>query len=610
MGGYLGKVLRVSLDRREAREMPISQELARDYIGGSGLAARILWKETAPDTDPLAPENALVFMTGPLTGTQAPSSGRHALAAKAPLTGVFGEGDVGGYFGTALKRAGFDGVVVRGRADAPVYLWIHDGDVEIRDARNVWGLDTYETDAALRAETDADAVVSCIGPAGERLIPLAVIVHDGKDARTGGRGGLGAVMGSKNLKAIVAKGSGDIPVADPAALRESVRRVARSLAKNNESSTLHGTAGYVEFAESIGDLPVRNWSRRHWPEGAKAVGGVSITQRALGKRFHCGACFVSCGRTLKDMPTPFGPLTGAGPEYESVACLGSNCQVDDLEAVLKANELCNRYGIDTISAGSAIAFAMDASERGLISRQQRGYELSWGNPIALIEMVREIGTGQGLGTLLGRGVRHAAASLGCGAEEFAVHCKGLEYPGHDPRAFNSCALGYATSNRGACHLQAMSHTYESGISDPMFGIEDGARFREGPGRFVARTQDLMCLFDSLKVCKFMVFGGANSGHLLEWLNTVTGFDMEPNEFVKAGERIFNLKRLYNIRCGVRRQDDTIPALMLTSWSDHGEDASIKGFDAMLDDYYAVRGWNTQGIPGAEKLSELHIEGGL
>lgn len=607
-GGYVGKLLRVSLSDRRFYEESLAEELMRQYIGGSGLAGRILVEETSPEVTPLSSNNLLIFMTGPLAGTMAPSSGRHAVVARAPLTGLFGEGDVGGRFSIELKKAGFDGIVFEGKADIPVYLWIKNDKVELRDARHLWGKDTYETDEALRKETHSDAIVACIGPAGENCVHLANIIHEGKHARAGGRGGLGAVMGAKNLKAVVTKGTGRISVADSGMLRNSVRAVSHELAERNSSLSMFGTAGYVDSAERLGDLPVRNWSNRFWREGAEATDGIELKKAAYVGDYRCGACFVGCGKQVKLSSSRFGHVEGAGPEYESVACFGANCDLDDIKAIVVANDLCNRYGLDTISTGSVIAFAMDAYELGLLSKDDCGGVLPiWGSSNAVISLVEDIAQTRRLGALLGQGVRHAASMLGPEAVELAVHCKGLEFPAHDPRAFRSCMLSYATANRGACHLQSFSHTYEAGCSDSLFGIENGTMFTDGPARFVSKLQDLMCLFDSLKMCKFMIFGGIQSASLLEWLNAVTGFGMTPLEFMRAGERIFNLKRAYNVRCGVTRKDDKLPPRILRPRVDAHDEVAFEGFEEMLDGYYLERGWDAQGRPSYEKLRELDLE---
>lgn len=610
-GGYMGKLLRIDLTERSVKVEELEEPILRRYIGGSGLAAKILNEETGSQTDPLGPENRLIFMTGPFTGTRIPTSGRHAVVAKSPLTGIWGEGDVGGGWGTALKRAGFDGVVVTGQGESPVYLWIHDGGVEIRDAGHLWGKDTYEADDLLKAETRPDAVVSVIGPAGENLVKIAAIMTDGRDARAVGRCGLGAVMGSKNLKAVVAAGDMKPEVADQATLDRLVKEIAPRVREGTKGMHDNGTAGGIIAIEHVGDLPIKNWSQGSWPEGAAKLSGQRLAQTILTRRYYCGACIIGCGRVTEVKEGPYRTGEGAGPEYETLACLGAMCLVEDLEAVNLGNELCNRYGLDTISAGAAIAFAMEAYERGLITAADTGgREIRWGDPDVMLALLRDIAFRQGLGNLLAEGVRSAAGRLGQAAHELAIHVKGLELPGHDPRAYNSLAVGYATSNRGACHLQGFSHVFEKNVTMPELGYSEILdRFAaEGKGEMTAKAQDLAAMFDALKMCKFSLFGGVKVTHMVQFLRAVTGWDFDVAGFMKTGERIFNLKRLYNVRCGVTRKDDTLPARIRHQKRGEGGAAeNLPPLDSMLDEYYEYRGWDKNGIPRAEKLAELGLD---
>jgi len=609
LGGYAAKLLTVDLAKKLVKVEGLDEALARKYIGGSGLAAKILYDETGPETDPLGPSNPLIFMTGPFTGTRVPLSGRHAVVAKSPLTGLWGESDVGGKWGVELKKAGYDGAVFRGKAEKPVYVWVCNGAVEIRDAGHVWGLDAYVLDEALKKETDGKAVVSGIGPAGERLARIAAVMTDGKDGRAAGRCGLGAVMGSKNLKAVVVRGTGRVEVADEDGLNRSVRELGPIIVKGTHSQHDHGTSGGMTTIERVGDLPVKNWTVGSWEQGAQALSGQTMAKTILTGRYYCGACIVGCGRRVR-VEEPYR-VDGAGPEYESLALLGANCLVDDMKAVAKAVELCNRYGLDSISTGGVIAFAFEAYERGLITnRDTVGVELTWGNAPAVVAMVEKIGKREeGLGWLLGEGVKRAAESIGGLAHEFAFHVKGLELPGHDPRAYNSVGLGYATSNRGACHLQALTHVFERSVTMPDLGyqeIQDRLGVR-GKGEFTAKLQDLMSMFDSLKLCKFTLFGGLKVHHMVTLLNQVTGWDVSIEEFMKTGERIYNLKRMYNVRHGVSRKDDTLPPRFLTLKRGEGGAAeNLPPLGEMLNEYYRYRGWDEFGIPTREKLKELDL----
>lgn len=610
MKGYAGKLLHVNLTKQESQVEGLTEHEARMFIGGSGLAAKRLWEMTGNETDPLGSENVLIFMTGPLTGTKVPLSGRHEVAAKSPLTGVYGECDVGGRWGTELKKAGFDGVVITGKSARHTYLWINENGVEFRDARHLWGLDTYEVSPILRAETDQKAIEACIGPAGERLARIASIMHDGRDARAAGRCGLGAVMGSKNLKAVVARGDKEVTVADPKSLSELTKELGPVILKNTRRLAEYGTSQVVTPAEELGDLPVRNWKKGRWQEGAEKLSGVTMARTILKSRYFCGACIVGCGRTVAIDHGEYAGVEGAGPEYETMALLGANVLLDDLEAVAKAHELCNRYGLDVLSTGAVIGFALEAAERGILrDAQGRKIDLDWGDGKSIVNMVESIGRRENLGYLFGEGVMRASAEIGEGCEAFALHVKGLEPPGHDPRAYNSLAVGYATGNRGACHLQGFSYAFERSVTMPEIGIlEVQDRFGTiKKGELVAKTQDLMSLFDSLKLCKFTLYGGLKLTHALKFLNAVTGWDIGQAEILKTGERIYNLKRMYNVRCGITRKDDTVPTRMLREKRGEGGAAeNLPPFAEALDEYYQYRDWDQNGIPTKTKLLELGL----
>lgn len=608
--GYMGKILHVNLSKQTSWVEDIPEDLLRQYIGGSGLGARILYENTTRQTNPISPDNLLIFMCGPFTGTRIPLSGRHEVTAKSPATGGFGEADVGGTWGQELKKTGFDGLVIWGRAVKPTYVWLTDNDVELRDASAYWGMDTYTLDEALRKETDLKARVASIGPAGERLAKIAGVMHDGKDARPAARGGLGAVMGSKNLKAIIVRGTKQASLHDAERLARSIRELAPMIIENTRALGEYGTSNIVLTVEQLGDLPIKNWVQGRFEEGAQRISGQTLKKTILKARYYCGACIVGCGREVKLAEGCWAPVEGAGPEYETVAALGALCLIDNLPALAKAHELCNRYGLDLISTGSAIAFAMEAFERRLITeRDTDGVKLTWGDPEALVTMVERIGKREGFGWLLGEGVLKAAERIGKGAEEFALHVKGLELPMHDPRAYNSLAVGYATSNRGACHLQGFSYVFERSITFPELGydtIQD--RFGvEGKGELVAKMQNLMSVMDSLKLCKFTLLGGVKGRHILEWVNAVTGWNMTFSELMQCGERIFNLKRMYNIRCGFTRREDTLPQRILTHKRKQGGAAeNLPPFEALLQQYYDYRDWDAQGKPRGRKLSELGI----
>ena len=611
MKGYAGKILRVDLSQGRVEMQALEEGLAKKFIGGSGLAAKILYDETGPETDPLGPENRLIFMTGPFAATPVITSGRHAVVTKSPLTGVFAESDSGGTWGPFLKRAGFDGVVIAGKSNKPVYIWVSDGKAEIRDATHLWGKDTYELEPIIRKETHSEAVVTSIGPAGEKGVRFASILNDGKDARAAGRGGTGAVMGSKNLKAIAVHGNQEIEMADPEGLRASLKEISPMVAKNAEGMRKNGTAGGVSAFEALGSLPLKNWKYQgRWEQQAAKIAGPAVTEKMLTGIYYCEKCVIGCGRRVKIDKGPYAGVEGAGPEYETIALLGSLCLVDDLEAIAKANELCNRYGMDTISCGAAIAFGMEAYEKGLITKKETGeLELLWGRGDVMVKMVEKIGKREGLGDLLGEGVRIAAEKIGKNAVEFSLHVKGLEIPGHDPRCYNAGGVSYATSNRGACHLAGFSHTFERILSLPEIGVEKPLPRLEtkGKGELAAKTQNVMGLFDALKVCKFTLFGGLKITPIASWYTMVTGVPMDVSQLLKIGERIFNQKRLYNVHCGISRKDDTLPARLLTlKRTGEGLTPNLPPLGEMLSEYYQVRGWSEEGIPTPEKLRDLGL----
>jgi len=611
MKGYAGKILRVDLSKKRVETQALDETMANKFIGGSGLAAKILYDETGAETDPLGPENRLIFMTGPFAATPVITSGRHAVVTKSPLTGVFAESDSGGTWGPFLKRAGFDGIVISGKSSRPVYLWVFDGKAEIRDASHLWGKDTYDLDSLIRKETRDEAVVASIGPAGERGVRFASIMNDGKDGRAAGRGGTGAVMGSKSLKAIAVHGSQEVEMADPDGLRASLRELSPMVAKNAEGMRKNGTAGGLSAFEALGSLPLKNWKYQgRWEQSAAKIAGPAMTEKILTGIYHCEKCVIGCGRRVKIDKGPYAPVEGGGPEYETLALIGSLCLVDDLEAIAKANELCNRYGMDTISCGASIAFAMEAYEKELISKKETGeLELLWGRGDVVVKMVEKIGRREGLGHLLGEGVRIAAEKIGKNAVEFSLHVKGLEVPGHDPRCYNAGGVSYATANRGACHLAGFSHAFERVLSLPEIGVEKPLPRLEvkGKGELAAKTQNLMGLFDALKLCKFTLFGGLKLAPIVELYTMVTGIPMDVAGFLKIGERIFNLKRMYNVRCGISRKDDILPARFLTlKRTGEGLTPNLPPLGEILSEYYQVRGWNEEGVPLPDKLKELGL----
>jgi aldehyde:ferredoxin oxidoreductase len=605
-GGYTKRLIWVDLGTHKVEVRSLEDELLGKFIGGVGIGTKILYEEGLKGKDPFSPDAPLIIMTGPLTGTSVPTSGRLSVVALSPETLSYGESDIGGTWGVGLKRSGFDGLVVKGKSDTPVYLRIAPEEVTIEEATSLWGKDTFETNAALKKQWGGSARVLCIGPAGERLSKIAAIFTDGVHARVAGRGGLGAVMGSKNLKAVVVGGDIRTPVYEADKLRVSVRQSVPEIKGRTRAFSDFGTAGGLLFSEEVGDLPIKNWAWGNWKEGALKISGESLRERMFKKRYSCGACFIGCGRVV-EAATPYGVVKGGGPEYETLAAMGSNCLVDDLEAIAVGNELCNRLGLDTISCGSVIGFAMEAFEKGLIAEKDIGYGIPWGDAKATLRLVKDIGLREGFGYLLGEGVKRAAEEIGKGAERFAVHVKGLEATMHDPRAFASLGLTYATNPNGATHWAA-SYLLEAKFAIPELGYPELLdRFsEEGKPQLVKTMQDYVTMFNSIKMCRFLL--RVSPSQIVEWFNLVTGFGHDVQSFLLSGERITNLKRLCNLRLGFGRREDTLPARFIQDKRGTGGAAEyLPNIEDMVSRYYEERKWDDEGIPLPSKMEELGLE---
>lgn len=612
---YTGRILRVDLTKKKISEIEPQEGFYRKFLGGSGVATKIIFDEVKSETDPLGPENRLVFTVGPYQGTMIPGSGRFEVAARSPLTGIWGEANGGGSFGPELRKTGYDTIIFQGRSEEPVYLWIHEGEVEFMDARYLTGLIVDDTDKAIKEDLGEPKVsVACIGPAGEKQIRIACIICDGGNG-VAGRTGLGAVMGSKNLKAVAIRGERDVPCAKPDRLRELAKKFSRMVAKELEDLRIHGQANDLLNCEKDGALPKKNWALGEWSEGAKKIGAPTFTETLNAKPIACTMCPVGCHRLI---PTEIlekigiSPSGRFGPEYETLAMLGANCLVDDLPAICKANELCNAYGIDTVSAGGLLAFAMECYERGWITSEDTGgIDLRWGDPQGLIAMIKMIGEREGFGAILGEGIRYAAKKIGKGAENVVVHVKGLDIPAHDPRAHFSMALTYVTSTRGACHVHGYSKAGEmqEPLLIPEVGINEGLnRFTwKGKARIVVKYQDWFTVCNSLIQCIKMLFGDVALTDQAEMLSAITGWEITPIELITIGERVYNLQRAFNIELGISRKDDTLPRRMFEAVNTGGAAGKIPPLEPMLNEYYALRGWDTDGKPEAEKLQELNLK---
>jgi aldehyde:ferredoxin oxidoreductase len=604
MGGHMGKLAWIDLSGGSVKIEEIAEDVRRKHIGGTALAAWILQRFPFHQFDPLGPENVLIFASGPLTGANVPTSGRYAVAAKSPLTGIWGEADSGGRFGIALKAAGFDAVAITGRAPSPSVLAIIDGKLSLAPAEALWGKDTYETFDILTARYGSKAAVVCVGPPGERMMPLASIMSEGRHARAAGRCGLGAVMGSKRLKAVVADGSLRTPVAHPRELQESIRQLTPLMLEKLARPHRFGTPGGTVGNAVIGDLSARNWTNGNCGELVEHLSGEVMMKEYAAGKYHCPPCAIGCG---KEVRVPAGPHAGQTTplEYETIGGFGPQCGVFDWKVIIEADDICNRLGMDTISVSGAVAFVFEAVSRGLIEQPAHGPKLEWGNGEAVLSLVRQIACGEGLGKLMQGGIRQAARQLGAEAEKFAMHVKGLEPPYHDPRAFASLAVSYATMHRGACH-RGGTHTLERsampglGFPQPLDRLSD-----EGKGRSAAIAQNYAELSNSLKFCS-IAMTALDLPILVTWMNFVTGWDMDAAELLRAGERSFNLKRLLNLACGVTRADDTLPRRFTEPFAAGASAGHVPDLKKMLDEYYAFRGWDENGVPTPAKLAELGL----
>jgi len=615
MYGYMGKILRINLTTSTITEEFPDKETLRKYLGGAGLATKILFDETEPGIDPLGPENKLIFMTGPLTGTNSPSTGRYSVVTKSPLTNGWGQANSAGFWGRDFKRSGFDGVIFEGQAPKPMYLLTEDGKAELVDASEIWGKNTSETTKILREKHGPKFNVTCIGIGGENLVKYAAIMNDCDEenwGRAAGRCGVGAVMGSKNLKAIASKGTMKIPVADPEAYRIEAKQrfdwVNQSILKM--TLEVYGTATMVDLVNVKGGIPTKNWQTGVF-ENADDINGQAINDRILVKRKPCFACPIHCGRLAEIKSGPF-KSKGEGPEYETLCSFGTMCGVDNLEAITLAHFLCNEYGLDTISAGSTVAFAMECYEKGILKDEDlNGLDFSWGNAHLIVDIVEKIAKREGIGDLLAEGTMRMAEKLGQGSERFAMHVKGLELPGYDSRAAKITGLAYAVANRGGDHITA----YIEGpafLNMPFMIVDDadiGDPLQEIPEKslVVKNFEDAFGIFDAIGGCKFM-------GMVLtaeDWaglMGTLMGINYTADEFRKTGERIYNLERAYIIREGFTRADDTLPPRLLEDPMPEGPaEGHVVNLDVLLDAYYMYRGWDEKGRPTKEKLQELDLE---
>ncbi|HZJ03659.1 MAG TPA: aldehyde ferredoxin oxidoreductase family protein [Thermoleophilia bacterium] len=612
-GGFTGKILRIDLTNKEATTEPLSEELARDFVGGAGLGTKYLFDEVSAGVDPLGPDNRLIFASGPFTGTTVPCASRMAVTAKSPLTGAVGMSLTGGFFPAEFKFAGYDALIVQGQAKEPTYVWIKDGKVQFRDASSVWGTTTGDCQQMLKdGLKDQNIRIACIGPAGERQVKLACIINE---RRAAGRKGLGAVMGAKNLKAIAVRGSNEVPIANEEkykAARDDMRRQMRESPVLYPEFSKLGTPMVVDVTSAMGILAAKNWQATGKFDAVDTL-GVEAQKEVNVDRNPCQGCPVACSQLKLARSGKYAGAMAEGPEFESFYSLGTQTGVDNMGAVIAADRLCDELGMDTMSAGVAVGFAMELFERGLLSKDDAGgLDLMFGNDEAMMSLLEQMAFREGLGDVLADGVRIAAEKLGDDTAKYAMHVKGLELPAYDVRGAKSHGLNYATAYTGADHNRGYAFQEIFGIPVP----KEYDRFTyEGKGELCKWNQDIRtATCDCPTMCAFLLdmavpaTATENTAALLE---AVTGMEYSPEDVWALGERVNNLARAFNAREGFGRGDDTLPKRLmeepLTAGSSKGECIPQADLDAMLDEYYDSRGWDlATGTPTRERLESLRL----
>jgi len=611
-GGYMGKILRIDLSNQSAKEEVVSEELARNYLGGVGFAIKYLYDELRPGISALDKDNKLIFAVGPLTATGVSCTSRMAVASKSPLTNAMGAAFAGGHFPAEMKRAGYDMIIIEGKAEKPTYVAIKEGDVRFRSAEKLKGMITTDTQLFIKEELkDHNFRVACIGPAGEGLVPIACIINE---RRAAGRKGLGAVMGSKNLKAIAVRGVKKPAIADAAKFKEARQAMNRTM---KESEVLYpkfskaGTPMVVDKTSEMGIYSIKNWSATGEIDLVKEH-GLDAQDAMIINKAYCADCPVGCSQVKLVNEGPFAGFLSEGPEFETTYSLGSAVGVTYLPAIIAGDRICDEYGIDTMSAGVTIGFAMELYERGILTKQDTdGLELKFGNYEAMIEMLRRIAYKEGFGAILCQGTRKAAEIIGKGSEKYAMHIKGLELPAYDVRGAKAHGLNYATAYTGADHNRGYAFQEIFGISIP----EEVDRFAiKGKGKLTKWNQDVRCVVcDCSPICAFLLDMGLPEPFCqcaADLVAGATGMSLTEGEVQQIGERINNVARLFNGREGFTRKDDTFPERLMTepikAGASAGQLISQADLDEMLDEYYAARGWDKDGNPTPAKLKELGL----
>lgn len=596
--GWIGTILRINLTEGSIKKEPLNMQDAHDYVGARGLGTKYYCNEVDPKVDPLSPENKLIFMTGPLTGTAACSAGRYEVVSKAPLTGIIGAANSGGHFGPELKYAGYDGIIFEGKANHPVYLHINDDQVELLDASELWGQGVHETTEALEAK-HGKVRVSCIGTPGERCMLFAAIMNDKN--RAAGRGGMGAVMGSKNLKAIAVRGTGGVTVARPEGFMNEVTKARTMLKEHPVTGNGLGTFGteiLVNIVNEVGGLPLRNGRDGSYWEQADDTSGERLNETHLVKNQGCFGCSIACGRVTKIEGKGNLDGFGEGPEYEAGWSYGAACGVNDISSIVKANFICNEQGMDPITLGSTVACAMELYEMGAIPEEDIGFPLRFGDAAAMVKLTQMCADGEGFGKTIGLGSYRLAEKYG--HPELSMSVKKQEMPAYDGRAIQGIGLEYATSNRGGCHVRGYM------ISPEVLGIpvKLDPQVTEGKGAMLKTFQDLTALCDSTGMCLFTTFG-IGLPEIAGQYREAVGSDETDEEILLKGERIWNLEKRFNMEAGVEK--DTLPPRLLREALPSGPaKGKVNELQTMLADYYEARNWTADGIPTPEKLAELNV----
>lgn len=593
-------ILRVDLSTGVAQTIPVGDESVAEFLGGASLAAQLLYPYLTAELDPFAPEAPLLFMTGPLTGTSGPAVGRFVVCGKGPATGLWAESNCGGFWGPELRQAGFDGLWVSGRAPEPVLIWIDEGRVVIRSATEYWGMDTYEAQAAIKAALgQPGAHVAVVGPAAERGVLFAGIHCD--HGRTAGRTGLGAVMAAKNLKAVAVHGTGPVPVLWPDAFRPLRSEANRWLKQDNEARVLHelGTAGAANYSEYLGALPAKYYHQGTFDE-VDAVSGATMAEQLLTGQSTCHACVIACGRVVRLVDG----LKRKGPEYETIGAFGPNLLISNLPEITLLGEMCDRFGMDTISTGNVIGLAFHLFERGVITAADAGgLELRWGDVDVVKELISMISRRQGIGDLLAQGAKRFARHFG--AEDEAVQVNGLEVAYHDPRGVSGMALSYATSPRGACHNQSDYFFVDWGHTEPAVGIEYYGRHAQAEkAANVARHQNWRTVYNAAVMC---LFSNVTPQMQVDLMNAAAGLDWTTDDMLRCGERGWNLKRVINNRLGLTAANDRLPKALMEPLPTGGSAGFVPDLQGMLYAYYDARGWDMQtGYPSRIRLAQLGL----